>query len=152
MAKTVTFDTTVAATGNDTGMVVPDELIERLGAGRRPSVMVNVNGYEYRNTVGVMGGKHMISISAAVRKEAGLSGGDPIHVKVTVAKTPREADIPDDFADALSVEPDVLVFFSKLSNSLQLYHVDNINGAKTPEARQRRIEKAISLFREGRQR
>ena len=37
--------------------------------------MVNVNGYEYQNTVGVMGGKHMISISAAVRNDTGLKGG-----------------------------------------------------------------------------
>jgi len=152
MTASVEFDTTVAATGNKTGIVVPDELIERLGAGRRPAVLVNVNGYEYRNTVGVMGAKHMISISAAVRKETGLKGGDPISVTLTIAETPRPVDIPDDLASALAAEPDVAAFFSKLSNSLQRYHVDNINGAKTPETRQRRIDKAVSLFQEGKQR
>ena len=152
MTASVTFDTTVAATGNKTGIVVPDKLIERLNAGRRPAVLVNVNGYEYRNTVGVMGGKHMVSISAAIRKETGLKGGDPIAVKLTVAETPREVDIPDDLASTLAAEPDVAAFFSKLSNSLQRYHVDNINGAKTPETRQRRIDKAITLFRQGNQR
>jgi len=152
MTASVKFDTTVAATGSKTGIVVPDELIERLGAGRRPAVLVNVNGYEYRNTVGVMGGKYMISISAAVRKETGLKGGDPISVTLTIAETPRQVDIPDDLAGALASEPDVAAFFSKLSNSLQRYHVDNVNGAKTPETRQRRIEKAVSLFQEGKQR
>jgi hypothetical protein len=152
MTKSVEFTTTVAATGNNTGIVVPDELIERLGAGRRPAVVVNLNGHEYRNTVGVMGGKHMVSISAAVRKATGLQGGDPISVKLTVANTPRQVDIPDDLTRALSAEPDVAAFFSKLSNSLQRYHVDNINGAKTPETRQRRIDKAVSLFRQGKQR
>lgn len=152
MPKKVRFKTTVTATGNNTGIVVPQELIERLGAGRRPAVVVNVNGYEYRNTVGVMGGKHMVSISAAVRKETGLKGGDPISVNLTVADTPRQFDIPKDFAHALSAEPDVAEFFSKLSNSLQRYHIDNINGAKTPETRLRRINKAISLFRQGKQR
>jgi hypothetical protein len=43
---TVEFDTTVTATGNNTGIVVPDEMIEQLGAGRRPPVLVGVNGYE----------------------------------------------------------------------------------------------------------
>ncbi len=152
MATSVTFETTVTATGNKTGIVVPDELIARLGAGRRPGVVVNLNGYEYRNTVGVMGGKHMVSISAAVRKATDLKGGDPISVTLTVADTPRQVDIPDDLAQAWSGEPDVAAFFFKLSNSLQRYHVDNINGAKTPETRQRRIDKAMSLFREGRQR
>lgn len=152
MTQSVEFQTTVAATGNKTGIVVPDELIERLGAGRRPAVAVNLNGYEYRNTVGVMGGKHMVSISAAVRKATGLKGGDPISVRLTVADTPRQVDIPDDLARALSAEPDVAAFFAKLSNSLQRYHVDNINGAKAAETRQRRIDKAISLFRQGKQR
>jgi hypothetical protein len=148
-ASSVAFATTVAATGNNTGIVVPGQLIERLGAGRRPAVIVNVNGYEYRNTVAVMGGKYLISISAAVRKESGIKGGDPIHVTLTLADTPREVAVPDDFAAALSADAAAGAFFAKLSNSLQRYHVDNINGAKTAETRQRRIEKAISLFREG---
>lgn len=29
------------------------------------------------------------------------------------------------------------------------YHVDTVNAAKTADTRQRRIEKAIGLFREG---
>ena len=152
MAPSVTFDTTVAATGNNTGIVVPDNLIDELGAGRRPAVVVNVNGYEYRNTVAVMGGKHMISISAAVRKETGLKGGDPIRVTLTLADTPREVAVPDDFAAALSADPGAGAFFAALSNSLQRYHVDSITEAKTAETRQRRIEKAISLFREGKKR
>ena len=119
---------------------------------RRPAVVVNVNGYEYRNTVGVMGGKHMISISAAVRKETGLKGGDPIRVTLTVAETPRAVDVPGDFAAALAADTQAKAFFDKLSNSLQRYHVDTINAAKTTATRQRRIEKAISLFREGKQR
>jgi hypothetical protein len=71
MTASVEFDTVVTAAGNNTGIVVPETAIEQLGAGRRPAVVVNVNGYEYRNTVGVMGGQHLISISAAVRRTPG---------------------------------------------------------------------------------
>ena len=152
MASSVAFDTTVTATGNNTGIVIPDELIGRLGAGQRPPVLVNVNGYEYRNTVGVMGGKHMVGISAAVRKETGLKGGDAIHVVLTLAEGPREVVVPDDFAAALSADETASAFFAKLSNSLQRYHVDTINAAKSPETRQRRIDKAVALFRAGKQR
>src|SRR5215469_16485530 len=101
--ESVTFETTVTATGN-TGIVVPAEAIEQLGAGNRPPVLVNVNGYEYRNTVGVMGGRHMISISAAVRKATGLQGGDPIHVTLTLATCEREVNVPADFAAALAAD------------------------------------------------
>jgi len=152
MEASANFETTVTASGNNTGIVVPDDVIERLGAGRRPAVVVDVNGYEYRSTVAVMGGRHMIGISAAVRKDTGLKGGDPIHVTLTVASAPREVHMPDDFSDALSADRDAAAFFATLSNSLQRYHVDNINGAKTDETRRRRIEKAIALFREGKKR
>ena len=60
--------------------------------------------------------------------------------------------MPDDFATALAADPAAGAFFAKLSNSLQRYHVDNINAAKAGETRQRRIERAISLFREGKRR
>jgi hypothetical protein len=147
----VSFDTTVAATGNNTGIVVPDEIIEQLAAGRRPAVLVDLNGYEYRNTVGVMNGKHMISVSAAVRAATGLKGGDPVHVTLTVADSPREVTIPADFAAALEADGQA-AFFGKLSNSLQRYHIDAITTAKSADTRQRRIDKAIVLFRAGQQR
>jgi hypothetical protein len=150
--KSVTFETTVAVTGNNTGIVVPEEAIEQLAAGKRPPVLVNVNGYEYRNTPGVMGGKHMISISAAVREATGLKGGDPIRVTLTVVDTPREVTLPADFAAALAADEQARVFFGKLSNSMQRYHVDNVTAAKNADTRQRRIDKAIALFRAGKQR
>jgi hypothetical protein len=150
--SSVTFETTVAASGNNTGIVVPDEVIAQLAAGRRPPVLVDVNGYQYRNTVGVMGGKHMISISAAIRQATGLKGGDPIRVTLTVADAPREVEIPADFAAALAADERTSAFFGKLSNGMQRYHVDNINAAKSADTRQRRIDKAIALFRDGKKR
>ena len=110
-------------------------------------MLVSLNGYEYRNTVGVMNGKAMISVSAAVRTATGLKGGDPVHVTLTVADTPREVMIPDDFAAALAADEQAGAFFGKLSNSLQRYHVDSITSAKSADTRQRRIDKAIALFR-----
>jgi Bacteriocin-protection, YdeI or OmpD-Associated/Domain of unknown function (DUF1905) len=148
----VSFDTTLSAVGNNTGIEVPDDKIAELGAGKRPAVVVNVNGYEYRNTIGVMGGKYLVSVSAAIRKETGLRGGDPIHVTLTLADSPREVEIPADFETALTKAPAAGTFFGTLSNSLQRYHVDSINSAKTAETRQRRIDKAIATLVAGKQR
>jgi hypothetical protein len=150
--KTATFETTLAATGNNTGIVVPADVIDALGAGKRPPVLVDLNGYEYRNTVAVMGGTAMVSVSAAVRAATGLAGGDRITVKLTVADTPRPVDIPPDFAAAFAAAPEARTFFDALSNSVQRYHIDNINGAKTAETRERRIDKSIALFLDGKPR
>jgi hypothetical protein len=148
----VTFETTVTASGNNTGIVVPEEVIGQLAAGKRPAVIVDLNGHQYRNTVGVMGGRHMISISAAVRQATGLKAGDPIRVTLTVADAPPEVKVPADFATALAADERASAFFSTLSNSMQRYHIDNINAAKSAETRQRRIDKAIALFLDGKQR
>jgi hypothetical protein len=148
----VTFETVLSASGNNTGIAVPDDVIEQLGHGKRPPVLVQVNGYEYRSTVAVMGGRHLIGLSAAVRAATGLKGGDPIRVTLTLADTPREVDVPTDFADALDANEPARRFFDGLSNSMQRYHVDNINAAKAPETRRRRIDKAVHLFLEGKQR
>ena len=95
---------------------------------------------------GCNGGQHLVSVSAAVRKETGLRGGDSIGVTLTLNEEPRAAVIPKDLADAFDVNPEAAKFFASLSNSLQCYHVDNINGAKTEETRGRRVEKSVQLF------
>ena len=151
-AGSVTFETTLSAFGNNTGIEVPPEVIDQLAAGKRPAVVVNVNGYEYRNTVAVMGGKFLVGVSSAIRKSTGLKGGDPITVTLTVNNAPRAVDVPTDLQKAFSDNPAAGQFFGTLSNSVQRYHIDNINGAKTDETRARRVAKAIELFLAGKQR
>ncbi|MGW8180347.1 MAG: YdeI/OmpD-associated family protein, partial [bacterium] len=138
----VSFDTTLSSFGNNTGIIIPNEIIQKLNAGKRPSVMVRVNGYEYQNTLGVMNGQVMLSFNADHRDKTGLKGGAKIHVELAVSTTPRKVEMSEDFLSALK-DSDTLAFFDSLSNSLQRYHCDLINGAKTEETRQRRIEKAI---------
>jgi hypothetical protein len=110
----VTFETTLSASGNNTGIVVPDDVIERLGRGKRPPVLVTVNGYEYRSTVAVMGGRHLIGLSAAVRAATGLKGGDPISVMLKAADTPREVKVPADFAAAMEQQKPARQFLRRL--------------------------------------
>ena len=91
--------------GNNTGIEVPPEVIEALGAGRKPPVNVTVNGYAYRSTVAVMGGRYMISFSSDKRAATGIQGGDPITVDLEVDTAPRTVDVPDDLAAALDAAP-----------------------------------------------
>lgn len=135
-----------------TGIVVPPEVIEQLNSGKKPPVRVTLNGYEYRTTIGIMAGNAMIPVSAAVRKDAGLTADDQLDVELVVDTTPRHVENPPDLEAAFAANPAAASFFETLSNSLQRYHVDNITSAKTPETRQRRIEKSIGLFLDGKQR
>lgn len=146
------FDGVLAARGNNTGIVVPPEVIEQLGAGKRPAVSVSLNGYVFRSTVGVMSGQHLISVSAAIRRATGLAAGDAINVELTVDSSPRPVEMPGDFAAALSAAPQAAAFFEGLPNSLQRYHVDQVTSAKTSETRNRRIAGAIDTFLAGKKR
>lgn len=148
----VTFETVVSSFGNNTGIVVPGDVIDALGAGKRPPVDVELNGYRSRTTIGSMKGQQLISVSAAVRKETGLAGGDTVNVTLTVDRSTRPIEIPTDFAEALSAEPEADAFFATLSNSLQRYHVDQATSAKKPDTRRRRIGKIVSLFLAGKKR
>lgn len=149
---TVEFETTLTGFGKNTGIVVPPEALAALDAGKRPPVDVEVNGYRYRSTIGSMNGRALISVSAEVRKDTGLNAGDPISVILTLNETPRTVDVPDDFASALEANEGTAEFFAGLSNSLQRHHIDLITGAKTEETRQRRIDRAIGLFLDGKKR
>ena len=138
------FETTMLLTGNNTGIEVPPDVIEALGAGRKPAVTVSVNGYEYRSTVAVMGGRHLIPFSSDKRAATGIRGGDPIVVDVEVDTAPRTVEVPDDLAAALEATPGARAAFDALSPSARKAHVTNVESAKAVETRQRRVEAIIA--------
>ena len=147
------FRTTILQSGRTaTGIQVPDEVVEALGAGRRPAVKVTVNGYTYRSTVAVMGGANMISLSAEHRAAAGVAGGEEVEVDIDLDTAPREVSVPVDFAAALDAEPAARRTFDGLSYSNKSWHVLQVEGAKAEETRQRRIAKSVDILKQGRAR
>jgi len=144
-----TFDTTILQIGNNTGICVPEEIVERLGAGKKPPVTVTVNNYTYRNTIAVMGGKFMIGVSADIRNKTGIKGGDEVTVELELDNEPREVILPSDFKVALDENLNAKKFFEGLSYSNKQRYVLPIGQAKTEETRQRRIEKAIRNLSDG---
>ena len=147
------FRATILTAGKTaTGIPVPDEVIASLNAGKRPALSVTINGYTYRTTVGFVDGRTMIPLSAENRAGAGVAGGDEVDVEVELDTAPREVSLPADFAAALERDAAAKRTFEGLSNSLKNYHVQQIEGAKTPETRQRRITKSIATLHEGKAR
>jgi hypothetical protein len=137
------FETTIFQDGNNTGFVVPDEIVQQLGKGKKPPVYVTINGYTYRNTVAVYGGKFMIGISADNRNKANIKGGDKTIITLQLDTDQREVILPDDFKKALDKNNAAKIFFESLSYSNKRNYVTLIEQAKTNDTKQRRIEKAI---------
>ena len=137
------FESTMRLMGNNAGIEVPPEVIEALGGGKRPAVAVSVNGFEYRSTVGVMGGKALIPFSADKRAASGIQGGDPITVDVELDTAPRTVELPDDLAAALAAAG-LRDAFDKLAPSYRKAHVTSVESAKAPETRARRVETVVT--------
>jgi hypothetical protein len=147
------FTTTLKLEGKTaTGIEVPAEIVEAMGKGKRPPVTVTINGHTYRSTVAAYGDVYMLPVAAEHRLAAGVAAGQEIDVDVELDEAPREVLPPDDFAAALDAEPAARATFDSLSNSNKKWHVLNIEGAKSPETRLRRIAKSVELLREGRAR
>jgi uncharacterized protein YdeI (YjbR/CyaY-like superfamily) len=88
-------------------------------------------------------------VSAEVRTKAGVAAGDEVEVDVVADSEPRSVEVPGDLAAALAREPAARQAFERLSHSGQRRHVLTIEQAKTPETRQRRVDKAIAELSAG---
>jgi hypothetical protein len=144
----VRFRTTIRQSGKTaTGIVVPAELVARLGTAKRPPVRVTINGHTYRSTVAVMGGAFMVGVSAENRAQADVAGGDEVDVELELDAGPREVSVPPDLAAALEDDPAARERFDSLSYSHKRAHVLSVEGAKTAETRDRRLAKVISTLR-----
>ena len=144
------YHTTILSAGKTAaGIEVPPEVVEALGSGRKPAVRVTINGYTYRSSVATVNGVFMIGVSNDVRKAAGVAGGDEVDVELELDTEPRVVAVPDDLAAALDRVPDARAAFDRLNYSNKRRIVEPIAAAKSPETRQRRIDKAIETLREG---
>lgn len=138
------FQTTILTAGKTaTGICIPDDIIEKLNAGKKPPVKVTLNGYTYRSTVALMGGKYMVGVSTDVREAAGVKGGDKLTVDIELDREVREVTLPTDFKKALDKNQKAKKFFESLSYSKK-NHITIIEQAKTEETRLRRIEKSVN--------
>ena len=133
-----------------TGFEVPPEVVEALGTGKRPAVTVTVNNFSYRSTVAPMGGVFMLPVSAENRVGAGIAAGDDVEVNLELDSAPREVVVPPDFATALEADAEAKKFFDGLSFSHKRQYTLWVEGTKNADTRARRIEKAITMLREGR--
>jgi len=142
-SKPITFHTTILQTGKNTaGIQVPEEVMEKLGAGKQPLVRVTINKYTYRSAVAVMSGKYMISFNPEHRKAAGVQGGDEATVTLELDLEPRTVEIPTDLKDAL-IKANALDAFEKSAPSMKKEYVRQVKEAKAQETRERRITKIV---------
>jgi hypothetical protein len=131
------------------GIEVPPEVVAALGPTKRPAVRVTINGYTYRSTVAVLGGRFMVGVSNEVRANARVAAGDEVEIEMELDTAPREVAVPAELARELARDASARSAFETLSYSRKRLLVDPIANAKTTETRNRNLAKAMASLRQG---
>ena len=133
-----------------TGFEVPPDVLARLGPGKRPALVVTIGAHTYRTTVGSMGGRAMVPLSAENRTAAGMQAGDEVEVALAPDREPRTVDVPEDLSAAVDADPAARATFESLAPSHLKEWVRWVTEAKKPETRALRVGKAVEALAAGR--
>ena len=134
------FTTELLATGGTTtGFVVPDEWSSALGAGRRPKVVVTVDGHTWRTSIASMGGRFLLGASAAVREASGIAPGRPTRWPSRSTARRAPSTCPTTSPPPWPPPPAAGAAWAGLTYSQQRQHAEAVLAAKKPETRERRV-------------
>ena len=137
---------TLEPRGPAAAVVLSDEQVEQVGEGaKRFPVLATVNGYSWRTSVMRMGGEFLVGLNREVRKEA----GDTVAVRLELDNEPREVEVPPALQQALSSDAVARKAFEQLAYTHRKEYARWVDEAKREETRQRRVEKALEMLREG---
>lgn len=129
--------------GNTAGFSVPAEVVEALGGGRRPKVVVTLGEHMWRSSIAVYGGEYLLGVSMANQRAAQVSQGEAYDVEVTLDTDERTITPPADLVAALA-QAGASKAWAARSYSHQCQQVTAIEDAKSPATRERRIAKTVA--------
>ena len=151
MSEPIRFTATLELGGKTaTGIEVPADVVRRLGSGKRPAVVVTLGPHSYATTLGVMGGRTLLPVSAEHRAAAGLAAGDEVEVALVADSGPRTVEVPDDLAAAVAADPTAQATFDGLTPSQRKEWVRWVSEAKRAETRTDRIGRSVEALAAGR--
>ena len=139
--------TTLTARGPAAAILLTDEQVSSLGAGKAFPVAVTIDGRTARLRLARMGGENMIGFSKAVRSDLGVEVGQEVDAVIRVDAAERTVEVPPPLAAALDADPALRAAFDALSPSARKEHARSVAEAKQDATRDRRIEKIVAALR-----
>lgn len=139
--------TVLWGSGPAAAIVLTDEQVESLGAGKAFPVSVTIGGRTARLRVARMGGKNLIGFSKAVRAELGVEIDQEVDAVIAVDTAERTVEEPPALAEALDADPALRSAFDALSYTARKEHARTVADAKQEATRERRLAKIIESLR-----
>jgi uncharacterized protein YdeI (YjbR/CyaY-like superfamily) len=115
-------------------------------------VVATVNGYTWRTSVARMGGEFLVGLNREARDGAGVQAGDEAEVTIELDQAPREVEVPEALAAALTADPQASAAFERMAFTHRKEYARWIAEAKQAETRQRRVTQAVQMIRAGKTR
>ena len=144
--KTVLFTDPESRNPNVTGIEIPFDVQKVFGTRGRVPVSGTINGFAFRSSLAPYGGKHYMAVNRQMREGAKAQAGDTVRLTLEKDEAVREVAVPPDFQKALARDPEARAAWAKLSYTHRKEWVQEIEGAKRPETRERRLAKAIAAL------
>ncbi|WP_433584913.1 YdeI/OmpD-associated family protein [Microbacterium hydrocarbonoxydans] len=139
--------TVLWGSGPAAAIVLTDDQVESLGAGKAFPVSVTIGGRTARLRVARMGGKNLIGFSKAVRAELGVEIDQEVDAVIAVDTAERPVEEPPALAEALDADPALRGAFDALSYTARKEHARTVADAKQEATRERRLAKIIESLR-----
>ena len=139
--------TTLTPRGPAAAILLTDEQVASLGAGKAFPVVVTIDGRSARLRLARMGGENMIGFSKAVRADLGVEPGQEVDAVIAVDAGERTVDVPPALTAALDADPALRAAFDALSFSARKEHARSVAEAKQEATRDRRVAKVVEALR-----
>jgi hypothetical protein len=150
--RTLRLHATLEPWGPACAIILTDEQVASLGAGKTPPVKVTINGRTAPARIGRMSGTNLLGFSKKLRADLGVEIGQTVDAVIALDAAPRTVDVPPALADAFRRDSEAKAAFAKLAPTHQKEFARWVDDAKREDTRRSRVEKTVQMLREGRTR
>ncbi len=143
------FTAPIVKVGILRSVIVPAEVVQALGGGLRIPVIARYLGDVIPSTLVPAGGKkRRLVLQMAVLRPAKTDAGDDLEVALEAAKGPARPALPPDMLRAVQFRPAAAAELERASPSTYRAIIGLLEQDRTPETRQRRLEKLVERLAE----
>jgi hypothetical protein len=136
--------------GTDAALVKPPfDVVEVFQCKGRVPVKGTIEGFPFRSSLMNMGDGHMMVVNAHLRAGAKCKAGDTVTVVIELDEDKRTVEVPAYLRKIMDRDPRAREFWPKLSFTHQKEYVLEIEGAKRPETREKRIAAMMDALQKG---
>lgn len=130
-----------------TFVVIPGDLAKELGPKGSVPVRGTVAGIDFRATVTTGEGVRRFPVPRTLLEQASVQRGDVVAVALEPDPEPRSVEVPEELSEVLAADTELGRLFEALPPAHRRAWASYVAGAKRPETRLRRAQKAPAGIR-----